>query len=180
MYITHDQEEALSISDRVAVMRDGLVEKLGTPETIYTKPANAYVAGFVGTSNRLSVSVTGADGTQVEWQDRPIRVAADPQFQPGSSAILVVRPERIQVRPAGDGTDTGGWPGRIAERTFLGSVTRFTIRVGDEILLADVPGEASAEVRLDLDDPITITFEPGSGRLIPVSAAPLPDDLATA
>jgi ABC-type Fe3+/spermidine/putrescine transport system ATPase subunit len=92
----------------------------------------------------------------------------------------VVRPERIQVRPAGDGTDTGGWPGRIAERTFLGSVTRFTIRVGDEILLADVPGEASAEVRLDLDDPITITFEPGSGRLIPVSAAPLPDDLATA
>jgi putative spermidine/putrescine transport system ATP-binding protein len=180
MYITHDQEEALSISDRVAVMRDGLVEQLGTPETIYTKPANAYVAGFVGTSNRLSVSVTGADGTQVEWQGRPIRVAPDPQFQRGSSAILVVRPERIQVRPASDGTDTGGWPGRIAERTFLGSVTRFTIRVGDEILLADVPGEASAEVRLDLDDPITITFEPGSGRLIPVSAAPLPDDLATA
>jgi iron(III) transport system ATP-binding protein len=180
LYVTHDQEEALSISDRVAVMRDGLVEQLGTPETIYTKPANAYVAGFVGTSNRLSVSVTGADGTQVEWQDRPIRVAPDPQFQRGSSAILVVRPERIQVRPASDGTDTGGWPGRIAERTFLGSVTRFTIRVGDEILLADVPGEASAEVRLDLDDPITITFEPGSGRLIPVSAAPLPDDLATA
>src|SRR4029078_691742 len=143
-------------------------------------PATSRVAGSVGTSNRLSVSVTGADGTQVEWQDRPIRVAPDPQFQPGASAILVVRPEGIRVRPAGDGTDTGGWPGRIAERTFLGSVTRFTIRVGDEILLADVPGEASAEGRLDLDDPLTITFEPGSGRLIPVSAAPLPDDLATA
>jgi hypothetical protein len=84
------------------------------------------------------------------------------------------------VRPATDAGDADGWPGRIAERTFLGSVTRFTIRVGDEVLLADVPGEATAEVRLDLDDPVTITFEPGSGRLIPASAVPLPDDIGTA
>ncbi len=180
MYITHDQEEALSISDRVAVMRDGRVEQLGTPEAIYTKPANGYVAGFVGTSNRLPVQVTGADGTQVEWQGRPVRVAPDTAFPAGSSAILVVRPERITVSPPTGDAGGEGWPGRIAERTFLGSVTRFSIRVGDEVLLADVPGEASAEVRLDLDDPVTISFEPGSGRLIPVSAAPLPDDLATA
>jgi putative spermidine/putrescine transport system ATP-binding protein len=180
MYITHDQEEALSISDRVAVMREGRVEQLGTPEAIYTKPANAYVAGFVGTSNRLPVEVTGADGAQVEWQGRPVRVAPDAGFRAGSAAILVVRPERIRVSPADDGTAAEGWPGRIAERTFLGSVTRFTIRVGDEVLLADVPGEATAEVRLDLDDPVTLNFEPGSGRLIPVSAVPLPDDLAMA
>jgi putative spermidine/putrescine transport system ATP-binding protein len=180
MYITHDQEEALSISDRVAVMREGRVEQLGTPEAIYTKPANAYVAGFVGTSNRLPVEVTGADGAQVEWQGRPVRVAPDTGFRAGSAAILVVRPERIRVSPADDGTGAEGWPGRIAERTFLGSVTRFTIRVGDEVLLADVPGEATAEVRLDLDDPVTLNFEPGSGRLIPVSAVPLPDDLAMA
>ena len=180
MYITHDQEEALSISDRVAVMREGRVEQLGTPEAIYTTPANAYVAGFVGTSNRLPVQVKGPEGTQVEWQGRPVRVTPDTGFEAGSSAILVVRPERIRVSPAADGQAGDGWPGRIAERTFLGSVTRFTIRVGDEILLADVPGEATAEVRLDLDDPVTITFEPGAGRLIPPSAVPLPDDLATA
>ncbi|HET8785658.1 MAG TPA: ABC transporter ATP-binding protein [Candidatus Limnocylindrales bacterium] len=180
MYITHDQEEALSISDRVAVMRDGRVEQLGTPEAIYTKPANAYVAGFVGTSNRLPVRVSGADGTQVEWQGRPVRVAPDPGFASGSSAILVVRPERVRVTPATDGGGAEDWPGRIAERTFLGSVTRFTIRVGDDVLLADVPGEATAEVRLDIDDPVTIAFESGSGRLIPDSATPLPDDLATA
>jgi putative spermidine/putrescine transport system ATP-binding protein len=172
MYITHDQEEALSISDRVAVMRDGRVEQLGTPEAIYTKPANAYVAGFVGTSNRLPVRVTSPGGSEVEWQGRSVRVVPDATFQAGSDALMVVRPERVRVSPAAaDGADPDGWPGRIAERTFLGSVTRFTIRVGDDILLADVPGEATAEVRLDLDDPVTVGFEPGGGRLIPASAA---------
>jgi putative spermidine/putrescine transport system ATP-binding protein len=179
MYITHDQEEALSISDRVAVMRDGRIEQLGTPEAIYTKPANAYVAGFVGTSNRLPVEVSG-DGAQVSWQGRPVRVPSDERFAAGSSALLVVRPERVRLSPVVNGTAAEGWPGRVAERTFLGSVTRFTVRVGEDILLADVPGEATAEVRLDLDDPVTVTFEPGGGRLIPASGAPLPDELASA
>src|SRR3954471_15409395 len=76
MYITHDQEEALSISDRVAVMRDGRIEQLGVPEQIYTAPANEYVARFVGTSNRLDVKVVDAAGSAVEWQGRPVRVAA--------------------------------------------------------------------------------------------------------
>jgi putative spermidine/putrescine transport system ATP-binding protein len=170
MYITHDQEEALSISDRVAVMRDGRVEQLGTPETIYTAPANEYVARFVGTSNRLPVRVRAEDGSGVEWQGRPVRVAPDARFGAGSQAVMVVRPERIHVSPAGNGADGTGWSGRIAERTFLGAVTRFTVRVGDELLLADVPGEATADVRLDLEDPVTITFEPGGGRLIPAGS----------
>jgi putative spermidine/putrescine transport system ATP-binding protein len=173
MYITHDQEEALSISDRVVVMRDGRVEQLGTPEAIYTSPANEYVARFVGTSNRLPVRVTGSDGAEVEWQGRRVPVAADDRFTSGSSAVMVVRPERIHVSPAGNGADATGWPGRIAERTFLGAVTRFTVRVGDELLLADVPGEATAAVRLDLDDPVAVTFEPGGGRLIPTSSEPV-------
>src|SRR4051812_32234112 len=75
MYITHDQEEALSMSDRVAVMREGRIAQLGTPEEIYPTPANECGARFVGTSNRLPVEVTGADGAQVEWQGRPVRVA---------------------------------------------------------------------------------------------------------
>ena len=179
MYITHDQEEALSISDRVAVMRDGRIEQLGTPEEIYTAPANEYVARFVGTSNRLPVEVTGATAP-VEWQGRAVRVATDAGFRPAAAAVMIVRPERIRVVPPDDGTAAGGWPGRIVERTFLGSVTRLTVRVGDEVLLADVPGEATAAVRLEIDDPVAIAFEPGSGRLIPVSAVPLPGDLATA
>jgi putative spermidine/putrescine transport system ATP-binding protein len=177
MYITHDQEEALSISDRVAVMRDGRVEQLGTPEEIYTTPANSYVAGFVGTSNRLPVRVAG-NGAAVEWQGREVDVAADARFPAGSEAVMVVRPERVHVRARANGSEPGTWPGTVVERTFLGSVTRFTVRVGDELLLADVPGEATAAVRLTVDDPVAVAFDAGGGRLIPLSSSPA--DVATA
>jgi putative spermidine/putrescine transport system ATP-binding protein len=178
MYITHDQEEALSISDRVAVMREGRIEQLGTPEQIYTAPVNEYVARFVGTSNRLPVRVADGDGSTVEWQGRPVRVAADRRFGTGNSAVMIVRPERIHVTAPTNGGDPGGWPGTVVERTFLGSVTRFTVRVGDELLLADVPGEATADVRFNIDDPVAVAFEPGGGRLIPASSSPA--DTATA
>ena len=178
MYITHDQEEALSISDRVAVMREGRVEQLGTPEQIYTAPVNEYVARFVGTSNRLPVRVASGDGSTVEWQGQAVRVAADSRFPAGGSAIMIVRPERIHVSARVNGGGPGGWPGTVVERTFLGSVTRFTVRVGDELLLADVPGEATADVRFNIDDPVAVAFEPGGGRLIPASSVPV--DLATA
>jgi putative spermidine/putrescine transport system ATP-binding protein len=171
MYITHDQEEALSISDRVAVMRDGRIEQLGTPEEIYTAPANEYVARFVGTSNRLPVRVSDADGSVVEWQGRAVRVAPDNRFRAGGPAVLVVRPERVRVTgPVNGSGDASTWPGTVVERTFLGSVTRFTVRVGEELVLADVPGEATAAVRYGIDDPVGIAFEPGGGRLIPQSA----------
>ncbi len=173
MYITHDQEEALSISDRVAVMRDGRVEQLGTPEQIYTAPANEYVARFVGTSNRLPVRVADGDGSTVEWQGRRVAVAADREFPAGSGAVMIVRPERVRVGPPVDTTDPGAWPGTIVERTFLGSVTRFTIRVGEELVLADVPGEAAAAVRFGINDPVAIGIEPGGGRLIPASQVPV-------
>ncbi len=171
MYITHDQEEALSISDRVAVMREGRVEQLGTPEEIYTAPANEYVARFVGTSNRLPVRVADGDGSTVEWQGRAVRVAADNRFGAGGPAVLVVRPERVRVTGRVNGGDASTWPGTVVERTFLGSVTRFTVRVGEELVLADVPGEATAAVRYGIDDPVGIAFEPGGGRLIPRSTS---------
>ncbi|MBA2718369.1 MAG: ABC transporter ATP-binding protein [Chloroflexi bacterium] len=177
MYITHDQEEALSISDRVAVMRDGRVEQLGTPEEIYTAPANEYVARFVGTSNRLRVKALDGDGRSVEWRGNRIPVVAATPLPAGSDALLVVRPERVRVAavPA-DGLPGGFWQGRVVERTFLGSVTRLTITVGDEVLLADLPGEATADVRFGIDDAVAVAFEPGGSRLIPASATPI--DLA--
>ena len=174
MYITHDQEEALSISDRVAVMREGRVEQLGTPEEIYTAPANEYVARFVGTSNRLDVTVADDGGKAVDWRGvRVPVVAADPP-PVGSPAVMIVRPERIRVTPAdGNGAAMASWVGTVAERTFLGAVTRLTIRVGDDLLLADLPGEATSDVRFAIDDRVAVSFEPGGCRLIPPSSAPV-------
>ncbi len=171
MYITHDQEEALSISDRVAVMRDGRIEQLGTPEEIYTAPANEYVARFVGTSNRLSVRVL--DATTVEWQGIRVPATASNGSLPNATeAVMIVRPERIGVVPLpAAGAPPDSWEGTVRERTFLGSVTRLTVTVGPSILLADLPGEATAAVRLRIDDRVAVTFEPGACRLLPTSEA---------
>jgi putative spermidine/putrescine transport system ATP-binding protein len=174
MYITHDQEEALSISDRVAVMREGRIEQLGTPEEIYTAPASEYVARFVGTSNRLPVKVLDDAGRSVEWRGNVVPVVAADPLPAGSAAVLVVRPERIRISAVpGDGLPGGSWQGRVVERTFLGSVTRLTVAVGDEILLADLPGEATADIRFAIDDAVCVAFEPGGSRLIPASTTPI-------
>jgi putative spermidine/putrescine transport system ATP-binding protein len=173
MYITHDQEEALSISDRVAVMRDGRIEQLGMPEEIYTAPANEYVARFVGTSNRLSVRVVDDAATMVEWRGVRVPVVPASPLPAGSPAVMVVRPERIKVAPV-DGDGPGGtWDGTVKERTFLGAITRLTVQIGDDVLLADVPGEATSAVRFAIEDGIRVSFEPGGTRLIPASAAPI-------
>jgi putative spermidine/putrescine transport system ATP-binding protein len=174
MYITHDQEEALSISDRVAVMRDGRIEQLGAPEQIYTAPANEYVARFVGTSNRLDVRVLDGTGTSAEWRGRAVPVVTDGAVSAGSPAVMIVRPERIRVSGRTNGGDGTAWEGTVVERTFLGAVTRLTIRVGDEILLADLPGEATSAVRFGIDDAVSVAFEPGGCRLIPATAEPIP------
>jgi putative spermidine/putrescine transport system ATP-binding protein len=174
MYITHDQEEALSISDRVAVMRDGRIEQLGAPEQIYTAPANEYVARFVGTSNRLDVRVLDGTGTSAEWRGRAVPVVTDGAVSAGSPAVMIVRPERIRVSGRTNGGDGTAWEGTVVERTFLGAVTRLTIRVGDEILLADLPGEATSAIRFGIDDAVSVAFEPGGCRLIPATAEPIP------
>jgi putative spermidine/putrescine transport system ATP-binding protein len=174
MYITHDQEEALSISDRVAVMRDGRIEQLGAPEQIYTAPANEYVARFVGTSNRLDVRVLDGAGTSAEWRGRAVPVVTNGEVSAGSPAVMIVRPERIRVSGRINGGDGTAWEGTVVERTFLGAVTRLTIRVGDETLLADLPGEATSAVRFGIDDAVSVAFEPGGCRLIPAAAKPIP------
>jgi putative spermidine/putrescine transport system ATP-binding protein len=175
MYITHDQEEALSISDRVAVMRNGRVEQLGTPETIYTAPANEYVARFVGTSNRLDVQVLDAAATAVEWHGVRVATASHGPLPAGSAAVMIVRPERIKVDPVrSDGSNNGAsWQGRVVERTFLGATTRLTIQIADDVVLADLPGEATSAIRFSIDDPVGVSFEPGGCRLIPASATPV-------
>jgi spermidine/putrescine transport system ATP-binding protein len=94
VYVTHDQEEALTMSDRLAVMAEGLVEQVGPPETVYSQPASAYVAGFLGSANVIDVEVLGNDGTVATCQLGPhqLRVLGTPEAGP---AKVVVRPERV-------------------------------------------------------------------------------------
>jgi putative spermidine/putrescine transport system ATP-binding protein len=103
VYVTHDQEEALALADRVVVLRDGRIEQAGTPEEVYTYPSSTYIAGFMGYRNLLEMPVTARDGGRVTLEDRGLRLTGVPQQELGEgSAVAAVRPEDFRVAGAGD------------------------------------------------------------------------------
>jgi putative spermidine/putrescine transport system ATP-binding protein len=170
LYVTHDQEEALSISDRVVVMREGHIEQEGRPEEIYAAPATEYVARFIGTSNRLPVRVRDAAAGLVEWQGRPITIASAKGVADGTDALLVVRPEQVRVARLRDGDDRPAHQrGRVAERTFLGATTRLAVEVESGVILADING-VDGEGPIEIDDLVSVEFDPIGCRLIPTDA----------
>ena len=138
IYVTHDQEEALSISDRVAVMYGGRIEQVGSPSEMYGSPATPFVAEFIGTMNRL-VSTVGDDGT-VEYGGTHLSVDAARGRPRGERVLLLVRPETVDVEPVADGSPaTAALTGAVVSHTFLGSVTRVKVGVGAGEVTADVP-----------------------------------------
>jgi putative spermidine/putrescine transport system ATP-binding protein len=98
IYVTHDQDEALSLADRIVVMKDGVVQQIDSPQQIYARPANLHVARFMGYRNVVEMDVQGASGDQVELRDRDIRLTGTSmQALPGARAMVAIRPEEIVV-----------------------------------------------------------------------------------
>ncbi|MGW0503547.1 ABC transporter ATP-binding protein [Micromonospora sp. NPDC003241] len=144
IYVTHDQAEAMAMSDRIAVMESGRVQQIGAPQEIYHRPTNAFVARFIGRSNVLSLPVTAVtdetvtvgrpDGTEI--------VVAAPVghgLRPGESALVSVRPEHIGLTSA---TEAGALPGRVTELEFTGMATNLVVEVAGEsvqVAAIDVP-----------------------------------------
>jgi putative spermidine/putrescine transport system ATP-binding protein len=123
LFVTHDQAEALSIADRVGVMRDGRLEQLDTPENVYRHPATAFVAEFVGAMNRLPARV--GDGGEVVVLGQRVPLTMPDAYAPGTAVQALLRPEALQATP-----DAGG-PGEIRERTFLGASVRLHVTLDD-------------------------------------------------
>lgn len=127
--VTHDQSEALSISDRVVVMSKGVIEEVGTPAHIYGEPASAFTARFIGAMNEIPVRVvSGLDGI-VERGDKRVRVAGAAGLAEGATAVLLVRPESLE--PIADNAVLNGdlaIRGKIEVQTFLGATTRLLMR----------------------------------------------------
>ena len=137
IYVTHDQEEALSISDRVAVMYGGRIEQVGPPSEMYGSPATPFVAEFIGTMNRLHATV--ADGA-VEYAGVRLAVDAGHGRVSGERVLLLVRPETVELEPLGAGSQPSGvLSGPVVSHTFLGSVTRVKVAVGEGEITADIP-----------------------------------------
>jgi spermidine/putrescine transport system ATP-binding protein len=131
VYVTHDQGEALTMSDRIAVMNDGSIEHLGTPREIYEHPRTRFVAGFIGTSNLLTGTVTRLDGDraviQISPDERIIVPVQDRAVGEGSRLELTVRPEKIDLtteRPPGEGCALRG---TVTEVVYLGTSTNFSV-----------------------------------------------------
>jgi ABC-type Fe3+/spermidine/putrescine transport system ATPase subunit len=138
VYVTHDQEEALSISDRVAVMHDGTIEQIGTPEEIYRNPANRFLAAFIGTANQFSgqaVDSRTVQGTHYSFN------TAVPAELVGKPVVVLVRPENIRVFSNKEQIPDGYnlISGEVQTITFMGSVTRLTLYVYGERIFCDVP-----------------------------------------
>ncbi len=132
VYVTHDQEEALGMSDRIAVMNGGRVEQIGAPKDVYSEPQTAFVADFIGSLNALDLRVDALDGELAVMQvgeGERLAVLASPETTRGSTVKVAVRPERIRVVAAGDSAPVGGsrLVGTIAEIVFLGPVTQFHV-----------------------------------------------------
>lgn len=139
IYVTHDQEEALSISDRIAVMNLGRIEQLGSAAEIYLNPKTKFVADFVGVNNFLEVKPLG-DG-KVLWDGREISLRESVSISPGEKAIMIIRPEdvsifRLEERAQAESVNL--FSGIVSGKIFLGPITRVAIRVGESLLLSDM------------------------------------------
>ncbi|MFI1033378.1 ABC transporter ATP-binding protein [Streptomyces sp. NPDC020951] len=148
LFVTHDQEEALSMADRVAVMHAGRLEQCAAPAELYGRPATAFVAEFVGTMSRIPGRL---DGDAVEVLGR--RLPVDGQAPAVAEVDVLVRPEAVGVRPAEDGD------ARVVATSFLGAAVRVTVRLADGTeVKADLPAHeaaaltAGAPVRVSLPD----------------------------
>jgi iron(III) transport system ATP-binding protein len=151
IYVTHDQAEAMSMSDRIAVMQSGRVQQIGSPQEVYHQPANAFVARFIGRSNVLSLPVTAAGSDKVEVRlpgGAAIMASANENhgLAVGDTALVSARPEHITLVSF---TDEGVLRGRITGIEFTGMATNMTVDVaGEEVMVAAIeapPGIAAGD-----------------------------------
>jgi len=158
IYVTHDQDEALSMSDIIVVMRAGRVEQIGSPWDIYFRPANRFVADFVGTVNFLVETVTDVSNgcLTIEHDDIKLKIPVNEQIEPGEKITLVIRPECIRIMQK-DETETDlALHGTVENYSFLGRMIRYWIRVKEELFViddanVDLSGARTGEVVLQLD-----------------------------
>ncbi|MGY2052186.1 ABC transporter ATP-binding protein [Methylobacterium sp. JK268] len=169
LMVTHDQDEALAMADRLVVMEHGRVLQVGSAEDLYERPANTFVAGFVGRCNLLAGEREGADLFRLNSG------AAVPCAPDGTSraGMLAIRPERIIVSP--DPADAGS-PGTLKALTYLGARTEYHLDLAGEAIVAvtSTPLAGDPRRRLAAGDPVRITWSADAARVIPLDTAGVP------
>jgi ABC-type Fe3+/spermidine/putrescine transport system ATPase subunit len=140
VYVTHDQNEALTMSDRIAVMNKGGVEQVGTPEEIYEHPVSRFVTDFIGESNILEGEVTAVADHVVDlaFQQQRVRAPRDRDVQIGQKVHFVVRPENVRLRAGSNGHDENSLPGTLVSQSYQGSLIRCEVDISGSQLFLEV------------------------------------------
>jgi spermidine/putrescine ABC transporter ATP-binding subunit len=168
VFVTHDQGEALTMSDRIAVMSQGRVEQIGTPEEIYHSPASLFVAGFIGSANLLPGEVTASDGDDAIVALKAggsIRTRTGSTTQVGDPVSVMLRPERLTVdlEPAEDGRSIGG---TVRELIFQGSSTRLEVVLGDGTVVVAQMTDTSELPHVRPGNEVQLRWSPGAAYLV--------------
>jgi spermidine/putrescine transport system ATP-binding protein len=169
VYVTHDQEEALTMSDRIAVMNAGEVLQIGTPEEIYERPANRFVADFIGETNFMEGQVEGWDSGEAAVRvdgELLLQVPSEERAAVGRQVVVAVRPERISLQP--ESSDPRAVPGKIEEVIYTGTDTRYLVRLTKRtvVTVRQQNTGGGAAVSLPAGLPVYLYWQPESSQLL--------------
>jgi putative spermidine/putrescine transport system ATP-binding protein len=172
LFVTHDQVEALTMSDRIAVLNAGRVEQVGTPEDVYERPASRFVADFIGRANFLPAEVVGSDGAASQLAIGNAGNALVPQRLPvGKPVNLMLRPHRIRLEHA-DGE--GFLRGRVAGITYLGDLIQYEVDLGGTRLTAEQASGGLGAVRFAAGDEVRVGWAPDDGMVFEAESSLTP------
>jgi putative spermidine/putrescine transport system ATP-binding protein len=179
VYVTHDQEEALSLSDRVVVMSEGRIEQIGAPADIYNFPATPFVASFVGTLNLIAAKIIDGGAGRLSIDGQEIRSARPlTEGHEGGTVTIAIRPESIEL---GEGGGTNRLRGVVEDASFLGSIVRIRVRLPDS--QTSISLDTFNDPNLNppaIDAVVTLSFPPEASLVIGSGPAPVVDIVAEA
>ncbi|HEY7027970.1 MAG TPA: ABC transporter ATP-binding protein [Gemmatimonadales bacterium] len=182
IYVTHDQEEALTMSDRIAVMNEGKVEQIGSPEEIYHSPSSVFVANFIGTANLLPATVqsnAGKDVTVKVGGNRLVQVdAGSRSWSVGDAATVMVRPERLHLSREANGASA--LPTVVDAVLFQGSSIRCILKAADGTPIVAHVGHDDPLPGLDTGQSLWVSWDSDAACLLPPSKTPSPLELTLA
>ncbi|TMS55378.1 ABC transporter ATP-binding protein [Mycobacterium sp. DBP42] len=181
IYVTHDQEEALTMSDRIAVMNNGNVEQIGSPTEIYDRPATVFVASFIGQANLWPGRQTGRtnrDFVEVEVLGTTLKAKpGDTTIEPGGQATLMVRPERVRVTIDPPEGDVATVSATVKDLTFQGPVLRLSVAAPDDSTIIAHVGPEQDLPLLRPGDAVHVSWSPEASRVLPAADIPTAEDL---
>jgi len=163
IFVTHDQYEAMSISDRILVLSNGVIQQIGSPMEIYEKPANQFIAGFVGYVNFLEGTVKKADpraetiSVSTEYGSLTVATGNQRKVDIGDTVVIIIRPETVTLFPAERTDLPNTFHGRVESKMYAGNLAKYTVRIGDKALVIDQYNPKDA-IQFQRGDDVTFTI----------------------